>query len=323
MVDYSEKLRQDLVEQFKEKPVIDALLCAIGGQLTDLHRFFTALREERGVQSAVGKQLDGVGDIVCLSRAEAGALSCTAGSVYTLSDEQYREYLIFKIWKNTNTCTYKNIVTALKMFWPKPLYYQERPDVPATINFRTDALGLEEEINKLVKAPLVKPAGVRINLNVVFQPVVLENGQGFWFTRLKLHMGAWNQWGLALAGLRLDGSARLDGSWYLDQAGAGLAMISAEMALRVPEQEGVSAAMKLFCPLARIRDQTQLIRASFQLAVSQTEGAVLEAFSTGAGCRQHYRISGTLTYDSLWRLEGTQRLDGSKRLDASIVKEEI
>ena len=39
MVDYTEKLRQDLVEQFKEKPVIDALMGAIGEQLTDLHRF--------------------------------------------------------------------------------------------------------------------------------------------------------------------------------------------------------------------------------------------------------------------------------------------
>ena len=38
MVDYTEKLRQDLLEQFKEKPVIDALICAVGEQLTDLHR---------------------------------------------------------------------------------------------------------------------------------------------------------------------------------------------------------------------------------------------------------------------------------------------
>ena len=64
MVDYTEKLRQDLLEQFKEKPVIDALICAVGEQLTDLHRFFTALRDERGVLTAIGKQLDGVGDIV-------------------------------------------------------------------------------------------------------------------------------------------------------------------------------------------------------------------------------------------------------------------
>ena len=323
MVDYSEKLRQDLVEQFKEKPVIDAPLCAIGGQLTDLHRFFTALRDERGVQSAVGKQLDGVGDIVCLSRAEAGALSCTAGSDYTLSDEQYREYLIFKIWKNTNTCTYKNIVTALKMFWPKPLYYQERPDVPATINFRTDALGLEEEINKLVKAPLVKPAGVRINLNVVFQPVVLENGQGFWFTRLKLHIRAWNQQGLALAGLRLDGSARLDGSWYLDQAGLGIRLLQFETAFRVPEGEHVSAAAALVCPPVRTWNQAKLVCAAVRLAAGNPLQMALESAAVHLRCNHTYRLSGTLTRDSMWRLDGTQRLDGFRRLDASIIKEEI
>ena len=64
MADYTEQLRQDLVEQFKEKPVIDALISAIGEQLTDLHWFFTALQDERGILTAIGKQLDGVGDIV-------------------------------------------------------------------------------------------------------------------------------------------------------------------------------------------------------------------------------------------------------------------
>lgn len=164
MVDYTEKLRQDLLEQFKEKPVIDALICAVGEQLTDLHRFFTALRDERGVLTAIGKQLDGVGDIVCLSREEAGALACTAESVYVLDDEQYRDYLIFKIWKNTNNCTYHDVIKALRMFWPKPLYYREDPSEPATMVFETDMLSPEDDVPKLLNAPLIKAAGVGIKV---------------------------------------------------------------------------------------------------------------------------------------------------------------
>ena len=149
MVDYTEKLRQDLLEQFKEKPVIDALICAVGEQLTDLHRFFTALRDERGVLTAIGKQLDGVGDIVCLSREEAGALACTAESVYVLDDEQYRDYLIFKIWKNTNNCTYHDVIKAFRMFWSKPLYYHEDPEEPAVMLLDTGVLMPEDHAEKL------------------------------------------------------------------------------------------------------------------------------------------------------------------------------
>ena len=38
MADYTERLRSDLAEQFKEKPVIDSLLEAVGRQLDDLLR---------------------------------------------------------------------------------------------------------------------------------------------------------------------------------------------------------------------------------------------------------------------------------------------
>jgi len=76
MPDYVELLRGDLVEQFKEKPVIDALVSAIGEQLNDVRRFYEDLRDRRGLQTSMGQQLDGVGDIVVLSRLEAGALAC-------------------------------------------------------------------------------------------------------------------------------------------------------------------------------------------------------------------------------------------------------
>lgn len=50
MADYVELLRKDLVEQFREKPVIDALVEAVGLQLGDAARFYEDLRDRRGLQ---------------------------------------------------------------------------------------------------------------------------------------------------------------------------------------------------------------------------------------------------------------------------------
>ena len=164
MPDYVELLRGDLVDQFKEKPVIDALVSAIGEQLNDVRRFYEDLRDRRGIQTSMGQQLDGVGDIVVLSRLEAGALACINESVYVLDDESYRRYLIFKVWKNTNNCTYHDVIKALRMFWPKPLYYREDPEEPATMVFETDMLSPEDDVPKLLNAPLIKAAGVGIKV---------------------------------------------------------------------------------------------------------------------------------------------------------------
>lgn len=164
MPDYVELLRGDLVDQFKEKPVIDALVSAIGEQLNDVRKFYEDLRDYRGLQTSMGQQLDGVGDIVVLSRLEAGALACINESVYVLDDESYRRYLIFKVWKNTNNCTYHDVIKALRMFWPKPLYYREDPSEPATMVFETDMLSPEDDVPKLLNAPLIKAAGVGIKV---------------------------------------------------------------------------------------------------------------------------------------------------------------
>ena len=103
-----------------------------------------------------------LGGIAVLPRLEAGALACTRESVYVLNDDDYRTYLIYKIWKNTNRCTYYDIIRAFKMFWDKPLHYREDPDVPATMIFETDALTPEDDVSKLLNAPFIKAAGVAI-----------------------------------------------------------------------------------------------------------------------------------------------------------------
>lgn len=57
MADYVQKLRDDLVEQFKGKPVIDALMEAVGDELNEVRQFYEDLRDKRNIQTAVGKSL--------------------------------------------------------------------------------------------------------------------------------------------------------------------------------------------------------------------------------------------------------------------------
>lgn len=179
MADYVQKLRDDLVEQFKGKPVIDALMEAVGDELNEVRQFYEDLRDKRNIQTAVGKQLDGIGDNAVLTRLEAGALACAKESVYVLDDDAYRTYLIYKIWKNTNNCTYYDIIRAFKMFWDKPLHYREDPAIPATMIFETDDLTPEADVSKLLNAPFIKAAGVAI---LVVANTEARNGRNHLFT---------------------------------------------------------------------------------------------------------------------------------------------
>lgn len=164
MADYIKNLKGDLVEQFKDKPNIEALYEVIGEQLDDLFLFFEQLRTERSVNDAEGKQLDGVGDIVVLSRLEAAQMEGTV-SASSMTDEQYRKYLIYKILKNTCDCTYYDIMKAIGMFWDgPPLKYTEDPEYPATMIFDFDA---EKDIaDRAIGIPFVRAGGVGMRLKM-------------------------------------------------------------------------------------------------------------------------------------------------------------
>ena len=163
LVDYIKKLKDDLVEQFNDKTNIKGICEVIGKQLDDLFLFFEQLRDERSINAAGGKQLDGVGDIVVLSRLEASQMDGTV-SASSMTDEQYRKYLIYKVLKNTCSCTYVDIMRAIGMFWDgPPLKYSESFDEPATIIFD---LNIEKDIADMATAiPYVKAGGVGLHLN--------------------------------------------------------------------------------------------------------------------------------------------------------------
>ena len=167
--DYFQKLYDDLLEQFRGKPNITVFQKALARQLEELYAFFYALRVLRWLQTAEGKQLDGIGDIVVLSRMDALIMGQMAGQTAPMDDALYRLYLAFKIFLNTSNGTYKDVYRALKMFWTQtPIYYSERTESPATMFWTLqDVNPFSTDASLLAIATMVKAGGVA--LRFVFQ----------------------------------------------------------------------------------------------------------------------------------------------------------
>lgn len=164
MADYVVALKKDLVEQFRGKANIEALVEVIGAQFQQVYDFYDQLRYNRDVYTATGKNLDGVGDIAVLTRMEAAQLAGDPIPFEVIDDERYRQYLIYKILKNTCDCTYPDIIKAFRMFWDRPLYYTEDPAYPATMIFDTGEMDGTVNTTPLFNTPLLRAAGVTLKL---------------------------------------------------------------------------------------------------------------------------------------------------------------
>ncbi len=161
-MNYQEKLNQDLVGQFRAKPRLETLLAALARQLQEVWQTYQDLRDKRNLEQATGQQLDGIGDIVALSRIEAAKLLRSVGSgSAALNDEKYRTLLQRKILLNSSSCTYYQLVNSLQTLCPGiTIYYSEDPAFPATLTFSFDALDEEGDPVDFGEIPLIHPAGV-------------------------------------------------------------------------------------------------------------------------------------------------------------------
>ena len=133
----TESMVNHLISQFRGKPVISAIIEAIGDELDELDTVFAALRRDRWIDTGVGAQLDGIGDIVARDRTikksiplnyfgfydQTGMLSFGMGrfreqgesylSSRRLKDAEYRPVLWAKVFKNTSHATAEETIQAL------------------------------------------------------------------------------------------------------------------------------------------------------------------------------------------------------------------
>lgn len=140
---------RDMPQQFQGKPKIEILIRALAHQLKEVEAVFREINELTDIDTAHGKNLDYVGDIVCMTRKEAGELVKKRYEEPVISDERYREYLRYKILRNTSDCTYWDIMQALDILWDvtRASYY-EQADRPATIFIGLPTVDIEDPIRQ-------------------------------------------------------------------------------------------------------------------------------------------------------------------------------
>lgn len=198
---------RDLPQQFQEKKKIEILIKALSRQLEEVEAVFSDVNTMTDIDIACGQNLDYVGDIVCMSRKDAGELIKKRFQEPVISDERYREYLKYQILRNTSDCTYQDIMQAIDLLWDvKKAHYYEKAERPATIFIGLPAVGIEEEDQAKGKPTILKPGGVGFiyaaQYGTEFNHVGLER---IVFVNLDLHFR------FRFFGLRL-----LNGEWLLD-----------------------------------------------------------------------------------------------------------
>lgn len=173
---------EDLPQQFQNKENIETLIWAFSRQIEELLDVFRQLDTQTDLESAVGTNLDMVGDIVTLTRKEAGILAGIDVEDPVISDERYRQFLKYQMLVNTNECTYHDLMDGLALLWDvSPIYYKEDPALPAVIILTMPFLTPGGKVVTLGEVPMVKPAGVRIEFQYYIK-VIVEIAFNFWLS---------------------------------------------------------------------------------------------------------------------------------------------
>ena len=155
-----DNLIKDFPAQFQGKKKIEALCSAFDEQVAELLDVFASIREDTSLDNAEGKQLDLIGDIVGLTRAE-GALLCGKEIYFNvLEDDRYRPYLKYKAYKNSNSCTYSDIIKELNIVAGiDNIRYEEDEEYPATFMLSVPLSDKQIDIGSI---PTLAPAGVSV-----------------------------------------------------------------------------------------------------------------------------------------------------------------
>lgn len=159
MIDYVELLLADIPQQYKNRPKIVALIRALGRQLNELIEFYGQLYTDRFISTAEGKQLDLIGNILVLTRKEAKDM---LGLTEDISDERYRQLLVYKAQLNFGDGTYTSIMNCLKIIHGEdlPFWYVEELEHPATLILETKEKPSTEIVKSMIETPVPRAGGV-------------------------------------------------------------------------------------------------------------------------------------------------------------------
>lgn len=167
---------KDIPQQFLGKHNIEVLITAFAQQMQEIEQVLEELSTKTDLDNAIGTNLDYVGTIIPLTRKEAGELAGIGVSEPVMSDERYRQFLRYKNLKNTNSCTYYDLINGITLLWKlDKLYYMEDENYPATIIFRTEHLDIEQEDRIEFHSRLcIRSSGVGILLRKIWESKILQ-----------------------------------------------------------------------------------------------------------------------------------------------------
>lgn len=184
-LDHTERMRPHLISQFQwevidgeihsDKPVLRAIIEALGAELDELNTAITDLKNKRWLDTAEGAQLDGLGEILDHSRTIGKAIAIkvfgfngqpniggfsaarfrgeneSSLETYILQDPEYRMVLRQKATKNATNATMEDTIASLKFVFNVPTVVVEEP---GNANI-TVAIGRELEANEILLANAV------------------------------------------------------------------------------------------------------------------------------------------------------------------------
>ena len=157
---FLDNLIRDFPEQFQGKKNIEAICSAFDIQMAELYSALLSIRDKTSLDTAEGKQLDMIGDIVGLTRGDATLLCGNEAYHDMLDDDTYRMYLKYKAYKNSNGCTYSDVINELSLATGyKNIKYEEDKGYPATVIL---SLPLTEDRLNIGAIPKIAPAGASV-----------------------------------------------------------------------------------------------------------------------------------------------------------------
>lgn len=203
---------RELPQQFQDKEKIAVLIRAFARQIEEIEQVFSDIVNQTDLETAVGRNLDMVGDIVNLSRKDAMDMDVISSGKQEMTDERYRRFLRYKILKNTSECTYWDLMDGISMMWNmERLTYMETLEYPATILFRGEFDMDESDVVEFYPELCIRSSGVGVLLEKAYVskvqiPIKAE-------AAIRLFMEFYPR--MNLAPLLLDGLWKLDGSMRL------------------------------------------------------------------------------------------------------------
>ncbi len=158
-----DKWIEDIPCQFREKTNILAVINVFSRQLDELMRVNEELTAIVDIDTARGKNLDMLGDIVNISRREAYILLNRDISV-VINDEMYRNVLRFQALKNNSHATYADIMKGLYLLWGKDvkIHYAEAVREPASLEISIEDITTDDTDPALIRPMVIRPGGVKI-----------------------------------------------------------------------------------------------------------------------------------------------------------------